>query len=91
MEAKEKKKLKALSHHLKPVINIGKYGITEAQVKKIDETVEVKELIKIKILNNAPQNSRDELINILDKINCKIIQEKGKIITIYRKKSSDEN
>ena len=56
MESKERQKLKAKSHHLKPVINIGKNGVTREQIKKIDDTIRVKELIKIKILNNAQEN-----------------------------------
>ncbi len=91
MENKEKKILKAISHNLKPVINIGKKGITQAQIKKIDETVDVKELIKIKILSNAPQNAREDLITNLNGMNCEIVQEKGKIITIYRKKIPNED
>ncbi len=91
MKGSEKKILRSKSHHLKPVINIGKNGITEAQIKKIDDTIKVKELIKIKILKNAPLDSREKLLNAVNELGCELIQEKGKIFTIFREKPTDEN
>lgn len=40
--------LKAKAHHLKPIILIGKNGITESVIQEIDGALYAHELIKIK-------------------------------------------
>ncbi|MBM4313392.1 MAG: ribosome assembly RNA-binding protein YhbY [Deltaproteobacteria bacterium] len=44
----QKKHLKGLAHGLKPVVQIGKEGITEGVIRAVDEGLRRHELIKIK-------------------------------------------
>ena len=46
---KQKKHLKALAHHLDPVVLLGANGLTEGVVAEIDLALEHHELIKVKI------------------------------------------
>lgn len=89
INAKERAKLKSLSHDYKPVINIGKNSITDEVIKAIDEALSSRELIKIKILNNNLDDQDEILENILTSLNADFINHLGSIITIYRK--SDDN
>lgn len=89
INAKERAKLKSLSHDFKPVINIGKNSITDEVIKAIDEALSSRELIKIKILNNNLDDQDEILENILISLNADFVNHLGSIITIYRK--SDDN
>lgn len=89
INAKERAKLKSLSHDYKPVINIGKNSITDEVIKAIDEALNSRELIKIKILNNNLDDQDEILENILNSLNADFVNHLGSIITIYRK--SDDN
>lgn len=89
INAKERAKLKSLSHDFKPVINIGKNSITDEVIRAIDEALSSRELIKIKILNNNLDNQDEILENILTSLNAEFVNHLGSIITIYRK--SDDN
>lgn len=89
INAKERAKLKSLSHDFKPVINIGKNSITDEVIRAIDEALSSRELIKIKILNNNLDDQDEILENILTSLNADFINHLGSIITIYRK--SDDN
>lgn len=89
INAKERSKLKSLSHDFKPVINIGKNSITDEVIKAIDEALSSRELIKIKILNNNLDDQDEILENILTSLNADFVNHLGSIITIYRK--SDDN
>ncbi len=89
INAKERAKLKSLSHDYKPVINIGKNSITDEVIKAIDEALSSRELIKIKILNNNLDDQDEILENILNSLNADFVNHLGSIITIYRK--SDDN
>lgn len=89
INAKERAKLKSLSHDYKPVINIGKNSITDEVIRAIDEALSSRELIKIKILNNNLDDQDEILENILTSLNADFVNHLGSIITIYRK--SDDN
>ena len=69
---KQRAKLKKISHGYKPLVNIGKGGISENTLKQIDDTLNKREVMKIKILNNN-FDDRDMLIDeILTKLDGKM-------------------
>lgn len=89
LTGKQRAMLKAESHDYKPVINIGKFSLTDDVIKATDEALEARELIKIKILNNNMDDPKDILSELLDKLNAEFVNHVGNIITIYRK--NDDN
>ena len=52
LTGKQRAMLKAESHDYKPVVNIGKFSLTYDVINAVEEALEARELIKIKILNN---------------------------------------
>ncbi|HWQ07991.1 MAG TPA: ribosome assembly RNA-binding protein YhbY [Holophaga sp.] len=52
---KQRQFLKAQAHHLKPVVHIGKGGVTAALAAELDTMLESLELIKIKLNQNASE------------------------------------
>ena len=78
---KQRAKLKKISHGYKPLVNIGKGGISENTLKQIDDTLNKREIMKIKILNNN-LDDRDMLIDeILTKLDCEFVRYMGNILT----------
>lgn len=47
--------LRKIAHHLKPVVQVGKQGLTEAVVHKIDQELDAHELIKVKFADTSDQ------------------------------------
>lgn len=87
---KQRAYLKQEAHDFKPVVNIGKFSVTDELIKAIDEALEARELIKIKILNNN-MDDQDEIVDtILEKTNAEFISHLGSIITIYRKNKDNK-
>ena len=87
LKTKQKRHLKALSHHIKPKINIGKDGLTDGVILSINEYIEKKELIKIKFSQNK-ENKRDISALICDKANCEQVSIIGNNLIIYKKSSN---
>lgn len=88
INTKQRAYLKSLAHKLEPVLLIGKGGVNENTLTQLDELLNKRELIKIKILNNN-YDDKDELIeSILNSLNAEFIQFIGSKFTIYRE--SDE-
>ncbi|MDF2713847.1 MAG: yqeI, partial [Paenibacillus sp.] len=60
LTGKQKRHLRSLAHHLDPIFQVGKGGVNDHLVKHIEEAIEVRELIKVSILNNCTDDS-DEI------------------------------
>jgi RNA-binding protein len=60
---KQKSRLKSLAHHMKPVVYIGKNGITASLLDAVDTALAGHELIKIKFIDY-----KDEKVSCLEEI-----------------------
>ena len=89
LTGKQKKYLKQKSHSLKPLILLGKHGLTSNLLKQIKEVVLDHELLKIKILDTSPVNKKDAAVQICNECDSEIIQSIGKTLVIYRANSEN--
>jgi len=81
------KKLKALAHHLKPSVNIGKDGLSDGVVQSILEILETHELIKIKFQKN--KDSKNIISNdIVSQTKSTKISIIGNTLIIYKRSSN---
>lgn len=81
--------LRRLAHDLKPVVQIGKQGLTEQALASIDRTIEARELIKIKFLDF--QDQRQELSETIAKqLNSTLIGVVGNVAILYREQPDPE-
>lgn len=53
LTSKQRQFLKAQAHHLKPVMHVGKGGVSAAQAAELDLMVDSLELVKVKINQNS--------------------------------------
>ena len=82
------KSLKEQARNLEPILRIGKNGVNENVFLEVDKLLKKRKLIKIKILNNCPIESKDEIITkILDASGAKLISKIGNVFCIHREKS----
>ncbi|MFH0875006.1 MAG: YhbY family RNA-binding protein [archaeon] len=86
MEKQKLKELKEKALAIEPVIRIGKNGLNNNMVAEIEKLIKKRKLIKIKILNNCPDENKTGIIDaILEKINAELIEKRGNVFAIYRK------
>ena len=83
LSGSQKRKLKSLAHHLKPVVLIGQKGITESLVKAVGKALEDHELIKVKFID-----LKDEKVELSEKIVSEtgafLVNMIGNIAILYR-------
>ena len=83
MTGKQKRHLRTMAHTLKPVVILGKNGLTHETKKEIGTQLLEHELIKLKVLDSCPI-SRKECADLLKKENSlEIVQIIGKTLTLY--------
>jgi RNA-binding protein len=89
LTVQQKSKLKSLAHHLKPVVFIGKNGLSEGLVAAIDKALSDHELIKIKFVG-----FKDEKAGIIDSITgrtgSELVSIIGNIAILFRQNEDPE-
>jgi RNA-binding protein len=83
---KQRAHLRSLAHHLKPIMQIGKEGITDASIRSLDDAFRSRELLKVKVQEMAPFTARDagaELAERLDGVHH--VQTIGRTVVLYRR------
>lgn len=89
--SKQRAYLRKLANGLEPVMMIGKEGLTEQVIKAIDEVLEKRELIKVKILENALLDSRTTCDEAAKALSAEPVQAIGSKFVLYRQAEKKEN
>ena len=84
LSGKQRKHLKALAHHRKPVIHVGNAGISAAVIKEIERALAHHELIKIRLPGIGRDNRTEVLGKICETTGADAVQEIGRVAVIYR-------
>ncbi len=91
MTSKERAQLRAKANGLEPVIQIGKEGISDNLLTQIDDTLDARELIKIRVhLETAPKTPKELAQEIAYPLGAEIIQVIGGIIVLYREADEEK-
>ena len=78
------KHLRKLAHSKKPVILLGKAGLSESVFNELENALSHHELIKIK-LNDSDRDNRENLIErIIQQTGAELVQKIGQVVVIYR-------
>lgn len=56
MTSKQRAYLKSLASNISAIFQIGKSGVSENTIKQINDALEARELIKITVLETAPED-----------------------------------
>ena len=90
LTGKQKSFLRALAHPLKPVVQIGHSGLSDAVVSQIDGALQTHELIKIKLTADDDEASAKELApEIAERTRSTAVQVIGKTMVMYRARKKD--
>lgn len=77
--------LRSLAHHLKPVLFVGKEGITDAAVRGLEEALNTRELLKVKVLEASPMDVRDAGNALAERVDgAVLVQTIGRVAVVYR-------
>jgi RNA-binding protein len=86
LTSRQRAHLKSLAHSLKPVLHIGKEGVTAATVHTVEEAFHTRELIKVKVLEHAPDDADavgDALVAVVP--DAHVVQVIGRTVVLYRR------
>lgn len=84
MNSKQRAYLRALSNKLDAIFQIGKNGLNENFIKQINDALEARELIKITVLETAPDDNYSLAQSLALDTNSILVQIIGNKVTLYR-------
>ena len=88
LTGKQRRYLRAQAHHLDPILQVGKSGVTENLVEQVRLALEAHELIKISILQNCDQDRHEVAEQLAGGTGADLIQVLGKTVVLYRPSST---
>ena len=80
----QQKQLRSQAHHLKPVVQLGQKGLTDAVLDEINTALTAHELIKVSISGSDKSNRRDISEQICQASGADLVQMIGLISILYR-------
>lgn len=84
LTGKQKRFLRSKAHHLQPLFQIGKHGLTESVIEQIEEALEAKELIKVNILQNCGEDKNDIATQLSEREGLEVVQVIGNVLVLYK-------
>ncbi|MFL6258424.1 MAG: ribosome assembly RNA-binding protein YhbY [Thermoanaerobaculia bacterium] len=84
----QRKYLRGMAHYLKPVVQVGKNGLTDGVVESIDEALDIHELIKVRI--SDPGQKRELSHEIAERTHSAWVGMVGFVVTLYRQQADPE-
>ncbi len=85
----QRRALRGLGHHLKPVVQIGKGGVTEGVVGAARDALERHELIKVTVLPESPDDRKTAPQMLADATGAHVAQILGRTSLLYRRRHDD--
>ena len=85
LSSKERARLRGEAHPLKPLVHVGKEGVTTALIRSIEQALSGRALLKVRVLEAAPDPVQDVAHAIAARVEgSTVLQVLGRTATLYR-------
>ena len=85
LSPKQRRFLRAQAHALEPVVSLGKEGMTESLVAAVNEALLAHELIKIRVLENAPLTRQEAAEALPGQVKAELVGLIGRVLILYKR------
>lgn len=85
LTSKQRAKLRGIASTEDTIFQIGKGGIPDTLVNQVEDALRVREIVKIKVLENSAYNAKDASIELAEKTNSEVVQVIGNKLVLYKR------
>lgn len=85
LTGKQKRYLRSLAHHLQPVMQIGKGGVTGGVLQQLEIELETRELVKLSVLETCPVDTDEVGEMVVEETGAEFVQSIGRTVVLYRR------
>lgn len=85
LTSKQRAKLKAIASTTETILQVGKGGVGEQLVKQVDDALTARELVKLHLLETAPEGPKETAQALSGATGSEVVQVIGRRVVLYRK------
>ena len=85
LSSKQIRKLRSLGMTEEVVVMIGKEGVSPAVVASAREVIKKRELIKVRVLQNAPEEPADAITMLAERADANLVQVIGRNGLLFKR------
>lgn len=89
LTSKQRATLRGYANKMETILQVGKGGVIDTLVKQADDALTAREMIKIGVLDTAPQSAKEVAFELAPLVNAQIVQVIGSKIVLYRQDKKD--
>ena len=85
LTSKQRAKLKSIAASTETILQVGKGGVGEQLVKQVDDALTAREIIKLRVLETAPEEPGILDQELAEATESEVVQVIGRRLVLYRK------
>lgn len=85
LTSKQRAQLRAIANPMETILQVGKGGISDTLIKQVNDALTARELIKIRVLETAPDFARDMSTQLAEATRSEVVQVIGTRVVLYRR------
>ncbi|HUO85476.1 MAG TPA: ribosome assembly RNA-binding protein YhbY [Thermoanaerobaculia bacterium] len=89
LNARQRKYLRGLAHHLEPTVRIGQKRVTDALVRETERALESHELVKVRVETEDRGERAAAATELAERSGSQIVGAIGKIAILYRRREDE--
>lgn len=90
LTSKQRAKLKSIAATTETILQVGKGGVGDQLITQVDDALEARELIKLHVLETAPETAQDLSRELADATRSEVVQIIGRRIVLYRRNAKKQ-
>ena len=90
LNSRQRAQLRAMANEMETILQIGKMGISGNTVKQVNDALEARELIKLRVLETCPLSSRQAADELAKETACDVVQVIGTRFSVYRESKDNK-
>jgi RNA-binding protein len=86
LKPRQRALLRSIAQAVKPILQIGKDGVTEKLADSVEAALNNRELLKVRVLETAPGSAQEMGEQLVSGIrDAHLVQVIGRVIVVYRR------
>lgn len=90
LNSRQRAQLRGMANSYETIFQVGKSGINEQLIKQVNEALEARELIKLRVLETSPVTSRIAADEIANRVGADVVQVIGYRFILYKESKNNK-
>lgn len=84
LTGKQKRHLRAMGNEMDPILQVGKGGITDNVVTQTNQTLDARELMKGRVLQNSVEDPKGVATQLAEQTGAELVQVIGRNFLLFK-------